>query len=504
MGDKGSVEGGPNDQTPLHRAILWDDLDTTTVILGDRPELIYETDSYGRIPLHYAAAYCAPEVADRLLELDASTAQIQDDYLSTPAHLAAEGDRVGVLTKLFNRCPNSIDLLNKHQQNILHVAAQNGSVDVVKYITSLREKDDLINQPDKDGNTPLHLAVMNIHSRVVCALVLTRKLDIRAINKRQKTALHIAQGYKGMMTTTTSHFDVFQLNENNFENWRIKMKTLLDSKDAWEVIEKGYTVPEDESNLSVTQREYLSDARKKDKKALTLIYQAIDEKTFEMISCASTAKEAWELLEHSYTTVDKFIIDILKEVYANKNRNPEDILDRKKKAFKDIKDSQTRKELTGALMLMATLIATVTFAAAFTIPGGFNDENPHKGMVVLGRNAAFRTFIITNTTAMTLSMIAAVILITTPFQPDTKSRDDLLGGSALLLADALLAMGVAFVTALYAVLSEQLPLAIFVCCIGSISMAVAYFYYFYILAFVAAKELKFKLLTPMVAYLNKR
>ena len=32
------------------------------------------------------------------------------------------------------------------------------------------------------------------------------------------------------MTTTTSHFDVFQLNENNFENWRIKMKTLLDSK----------------------------------------------------------------------------------------------------------------------------------------------------------------------------------------------------------------------------------------------------------------------------------
>lgn len=46
------------------------------------------------------------------------------------------------------------------------------------------------------------------------------------------------------------------------------MKTLLDSKDAWEVIEKGYTVPEDESNLSVTQREYLNDARKKIRKLL--------------------------------------------------------------------------------------------------------------------------------------------------------------------------------------------------------------------------------------------
>ncbi|KAL6314064.1 hypothetical protein AAG906_011799 [Vitis piasezkii] len=289
--------------------------DTTTVILQKGPELIYEKDSYGRIPLHYAAAYCALEVVDQLLEVDVSTARIQDGYLSTPAHLAAEGGKVQVLKMLFlfNCCPDSIELLNKHRQNVLHVAAQNGSFDVVEYFTSLQEddmiksslNDHLINQPDKDGNTPLHLAVMNFHSRVVSALILTPQVDIRAINKQQKTALHIAQENKRKMTTTTSHFDVFQLNENNFENWRIKMKTLLDSKDAWEIIEKGYTMPKDESNLSVTEREYLNDARKKDKKALTLIYQAIDEKTFEKISCASIAKEAWELLEHSYTMVDK-------------------------------------------------------------------------------------------------------------------------------------------------------------------------------------------------------
>lgn len=53
--------------------------------------------------------------------------------------------------------------------------------------------DHLINQPDKDGNTPLHLAVMNFHSRVASALILTPQVDIRAINKQQKTARHIAQ-----------------------------------------------------------------------------------------------------------------------------------------------------------------------------------------------------------------------------------------------------------------------------------------------------------------------
>ena len=138
---------------------------------------------------------------DQLLEVDVSTAQIQDGHLSTPAHLAAEGDRVDVLKMLFYCCPDSIELLNKHQQNVLHVAAQNGSANVFKNIMDLREVDyrikcfldDLINQPDKDGNTPLHLAVMNFHSSVVCALIVIRQLDIRAINKQQKTALHIAQ-----------------------------------------------------------------------------------------------------------------------------------------------------------------------------------------------------------------------------------------------------------------------------------------------------------------------
>ena len=166
----------------------------------------------------------------------------------------------------------------------------------------------------------------------------------------------------------------------------------------------------------------------------------------------------------------QFIIDILKEIYA-KGGN------RKENGFKQIKDSQTRKELSSAHMLMATLIATVTFAAAFTIPGGFKAEDPHKGMVVLGRNVAFRTFIITDTIAMTSSMMAAVVLVTMPFRANKKIRDNSLGVSILLLWLALVTMGIAFVTGLYAVLSELLPLAIVVCCIGCIFSWIVHLYY---------------------------
>ena len=65
-------------------------------------------------------------------------------------------------------------------------------------------------------------------------------------------------------------------------------------------------VPEDECKLSQTQRDYISDASKKDKQSLSFIYQATDENTSEKISRANTTKEAWEMQEDcSYKTVDK-------------------------------------------------------------------------------------------------------------------------------------------------------------------------------------------------------
>ena len=168
-------------------------LGTIAILLEKRRELISEKDGYGRTPLHCAAASSALGTVGRLLQEDASIALLQDHYQATPAHLAAESDRTHSLITILNACPHSVELLNQHSQNILHVAAQNGSVNVVNYILSLLEADDMINEPDKDGNTPLHLAVMNFHSRVVRDLVKTNEVDIRAINNDGKTALEIAQ-----------------------------------------------------------------------------------------------------------------------------------------------------------------------------------------------------------------------------------------------------------------------------------------------------------------------
>ncbi|KAK2411591.1 putative mitochondrial protein [Trifolium repens] len=100
-------------------------------------------------------------------------------------------------------------------------------------------------------------------------------------------------------------FQVPMLTKSNYDNWSLRMVALLGAHDVWEIVEKGFVDSGNEGTSSQTQKDSLRDSRKRDKKALCLIYQGIDEDTFEMVSGAKTAKEAWEKLRTSYKGADQ-------------------------------------------------------------------------------------------------------------------------------------------------------------------------------------------------------
>ncbi|KAF5933605.1 hypothetical protein HYC85_029776 [Camellia sinensis] len=64
------------------------------------------------------------------------------------------------------------------------------------------------------------------------------------------------------------------------------------------------------------------------------------------------------------------------------------------------------KERINTLMLVLTIIATVTFTAGFTVPGGYKSSAPVEGTVTLLNSNYFKAFLISDTIAMYNSVIA--------------------------------------------------------------------------------------------------
>ena len=75
---------------------------------------------------------------------------------------------------------------------------------------------------------------------------------------------------------------------------------------------------------------------------------------------------------------------------------------------KDSKDNSISKlKKTGEIhLIVAALVAIVTFAAGFTLPGGYNEND---GKAILAKKAAFKAFVVTDTLAMVFSVSATFV-----------------------------------------------------------------------------------------------
>ncbi|KAL7142139.1 hypothetical protein ABFS83_08G103400 [Erythranthe nasuta] len=333
--------------SPIQAAIEGQKRDVLEAMLKINPSLIKSRDEAGRNPLHHAAMLGHLEDVRYLLKQHPPNATERDKNGIFPIHLASFKGNVQVISFLLQDCPDPEEMLDRDGCNILHIAARNGRCNVVSYVLKSPHLKGLINMKEKHGNTPLHLATVNWHPKIVSALTWDNRVDVTLVNDKGMTALDAAD----------------------------------------------YCMPD---NPQFPQR-----------------------LTWAALKAGGTP----------HSPIRKTI----------GRQSP------KKSSNKD-----NYKERVNTLLLVATLVATITFAAGFTIPGGYDTDT---GMATMLRDKGFNIFIFCDAIAMYSSIVVAVTLIWAQLG-DIKLALNALTFAVPLLGIALCMMSIAFTAGVFLVVSK--------------------------------------------------
>ncbi|KAI7993432.1 Protein ACCELERATED CELL DEATH 6 [Camellia lanceoleosa] len=416
------------------------------------------------------------DMVEWLTKEDLEFTHLPNNAKETPLYLAAERQHNDMVFMILKNC-TSPAYGGPKGQTALHAAASH-SWKTESTTHLLKKKPDLIKKTDDYGWIPLHYAarygneigvseILKIDKSV--AYITTDEKD------DEKTALHIAAAQGNVC---------------------VMEELLSQCPDCWEIVNsKGQNILH--IALDMEQKKVIKCILEK-----AWIIHLINQKDIEgntplhlfpTVFWDNMLVQKWKLWNH-------FSGD--QKALNNKNETPKEIqLSHKKDSFHTLrrisgrnivrmdqdlipKLKKTRREnrekrkvrleennrRVQTHLIVATLIATVTFAAGFTMPGGYDgNQGPKQGMPVLLRTATFQVFVITNTIAMICSISAGFLYASASFYNEVKNQEHRHLIAFWLILVAMGAMVVAFITGTFTMLSHSLGVAITVCIVGSFS-----------------------------------
>lgn len=143
--------------TALHEAVE-SNMDILALLLDDPHVDLRIKNNSGFNILHLAAVNGNIPAAETIVsEAPELAGAINDDGYS-PLHLAAINGHYQIVSILLNQGDCMVDDLSSGQRTALWLAVSEGHVDVIELLV---EKGADVNQPDTDGNSPMHMSLLN-------------------------------------------------------------------------------------------------------------------------------------------------------------------------------------------------------------------------------------------------------------------------------------------------------------------------------------------------------
>ncbi|KAG2670244.1 hypothetical protein I3843_14G074700 [Carya illinoinensis] len=466
---------GKREDTLLHSAVREGNLDVVVEILGgtgetELKELLAKQNYAGETALYVAAEYGSGDLVREIIKYyDLADAGIKARNGFDALHIAAKQGELEVLKVLMEAHPELTMTVDVTNATALHTAATQGHTEVVKLL--LEAGSSLATIAKSNGKTALHSAARNGHLEVVKALLGKEPGITRRTDKKGQTAVHMAVKAQRNEVVVEELIRADPCSVNMVDNKGNTALHIATRKGRAQIVKiiLGHRETDTQA-VNKAGETALDTAEKTGHSEIAAILQEFGVQSAKNIKPQAPTGTARELKQT--------VSDIKHEVHhqlehtRQTRRRVQGIAKRINKMH-----AEGLNNAINSTTVVAVLIATVAFAAIFTVPGQYADDPQNippglsLGEANIAPKAPFIIFFIFDSIALFISL-AVVVVQTSVVVIESKAKKQMMAIINKLMWLACVLVSVAFLALSFVVVGESEKwLAIGVTIIGTTIMA---------------------------------
>ncbi|GLJ34649.1 hypothetical protein SUGI_0696920 [Cryptomeria japonica] len=478
---------------------LVDNIDTEVQSL-----LVKATNAQGNTALHLAAQGGFSDVVEALLRQQENGVNVCNKLGETPLFKAYESGNLKTVEALFAKCPSNLlsfakgtvcnlDPKTEGKRTCLTVAINRGDSDLVHHILELDKSGksnyarQLIQERDEYGNTALHIAVGSNYKDIIKKLIDFEPKLCYWVNDSQETPLCVAaklghlEAVKKLIKKRPDAVEIrnscgmnvlhlaAQVNQARIVDWlneRVGLSYLVN---------QGLDNPPEEKSGGNADPSEKNDPFSEISRGDTPLHIAARKRSLNMVNSLLRIKgiNKFAVNKEGLTALDivrenteyhesNRIIAVLSN-YPSKRKpflysSPKVCAQKYENAIQMVNKAYDDRRSTE--LVVAVLLATMAFTAAFTVPGSFvsDDGNGNKSLgspILLGLRS-FKIFLISDCLAFFLSLFVVLMWqMSTPITTGNKILFVCITNLLVCATFAFTAYG--FMAAVYSMLANDAP-----------------------------------------------